>query len=286
MANEVSKATKQGIASYLGTEAIRQNVEKVVGSKDAQRFISSVVSATQSNPMIADCTNSSILSAALLGHSLNLPQSPQLSYFYMVPFNNTKKVKGEDGREHEVTVKEAVFQLGYRGYIQLAMRSGQYQKIVAADVREGELKSFNPITEEIVFEPILNYEEREQKPIIGYYGYFTLTNGFKKEIFWDKTRMENHAKRYSMSYRKGWSSSLWKSDFDDMARKTIIRQLISKWGIMSVDLEKAYESDMAVIREDGTPDYIDNIVDEPTPAVDVYADVQANEVIENEEKSE
>ena len=264
MANEVVKAEgKKNIVGFLTSEVAKKSIEDVVGKKDSQRFVSALVSAVQTNPTLAECTNNSLLNAALIGHSLNLPQSPQLSYFYLVPFNNSKK-----------GVKEATFQLGYRGYIQLAMRSGQYQKINACDIREGELKSYNPITDEYVFEPELDYVKR---------GYFILNNGFKKEIYWDKDRMEAHAKRYSASYRKGWDS-FWKSDFDEMARKTIIRQLISKWGIMSVDLEKAYESDMAVIRDDGSNDYIDNIPDEPEPAENVMAEIiegNVEEVVEN-----
>jgi recombination protein RecT len=189
----------------------------------------------------------------------------------MVPFNNSKK-----------GCKEATFQLGYRGYIQLAMRSGQYQKINATDIREGELKSYNPITDEYVFDPVLNYEERGKLPVIGYYGYFILNNGYKKEIYWDKARMEAHAKKYSASYRKGWDS-FWKSDFDEMARKTIIRQLISKWGVMSVDMEKAYTSDMAVIRDDGSSDYIDNVPDTPTEFKDVLEEVDGGNVTEIKE---
>ena len=280
MANEVATTKKMGIAGFLAQEAVKANVESVVGTKDSQRFISSVVSAVQTNPQLAECTNASILSAALLGQSLNLPQSPQLSYFYIVPYNNKKKIKDEKGRETEVTVKEGVFQLGYRGYIQLAMRSGQYQKIHAVEIKEGELKSYNPITDEFEFEPITNYEERQKKPVAGYYGFFILNNGSKKELYWDKARMEAHAKKYSAAYRKGWSSSFWGSDFDEMAKKTIIRQLISKWGIMSVEMEQGYVHDMAVIGEDGEANYIDNIPDDPAPAVDVYVD---SEVVEEKD---
>lgn len=277
MGNEVVVAKKQGIASYLTQEAVKQNIEGIVGAKDSQRFISSIVSAVQTNSTLAECTNASILSAALLGQSLNLPQSPQLSYFYIVPYNNKKKVINDQGKETEITVKEGVFQLGYRGYIQLAMRSGQYQKIQVTEIREGELKSYNPITEELEFDPILDYDERGKKAVVGYYGSFILVNGFKKEIYWDKARMEAHAKKYSASYRKGWSSSFWSSDFDEMAKKTILRQLLSKWGVMSVDLEKAYNGDMAVIDENGMPDYIDNVPDEPEKAVDVF-DTEAREI--------
>lgn len=279
MANEVATTQKQGIATYLSSEAVKQNVINVIGEKDTQRFISSVVSAVQSNSELAKCTNSSILSAALIGHSLNLPQSPQLGMFFLVPYNNTK-----------ANTKEAVFQLSYRGYLQLAMRSGQYSKIGVSDIREGELKSYNPITEEYVFEAETNFDSREKLPIVGYYAYFVMTNGYKKELYWSRDQMEAHAKKYSVSYRKGWSSSFWVSNFDDMAKKTMIRQLISKWGIMSTELETGYNNDMAVQDENGNPQYVDNVPDPPTPAEDPFAnedviDTVASEVTDGAEES-
>lgn len=272
MANEIATTQKQGIASFLSSEKVKENIMSVVGEKGTQHFISSVVSAVQTNPDLAQCTNTSILSAALLGHSLNLPPSPQLGFFYFVPYNNTRKTKDAQGKTEEIKVKEATFQMSYRGYIQLAQRSGQYQKINATDIREGELKSYNPITEEIEFDAVTDFAAREKLPVVGYYAYFVLNNGFKKEIYWSKEQMDAHAKKYSMSYRKGWNSSFWVSNFDDMAKKTLLRQLISKWGMMSLSMEDAYQGDMAVIDEYGNPEYVDNVPDEPEPAVDVYAE--------------
>lgn len=274
MANEIrpTEQKKVGIAGYLAQEAVKQNVANVVGQKDAQAFISSIVSAVQANPQLAECTNSSLLSAALLGHSLNLPPSPQLGKVYFVPYKNTK-----------AGITEAQFMLSYKGYLELAMRSGQYKKIHVTDIREGELKSYDPIEDEYVFEPITDVTKRNEAPIIGYYGYFILTNGFKQALYWSKEKLEAHAKKYSAAYRKGWDSSLWKTDFDSMAHKTMIRQLISKHGVMSIEMQRGFEGDYGIIREDGTADYIDNILDEPEKAVDVYA--EGVEVI-NEAKEE
>lgn len=279
MANEVAKTDnkKMGIATFLAQDAVKQNVESVVGNKDSQRFISSVVSAVQTNPQLAECTNPSILSAALLGHSLNLPQSPQLGYFYMVPFKNKKKVKDANGKETTIEMTEATFQIAYRGLIQLAMRSGQYKNMNVTDIREGELISYNPIEDTYEFKPETDFTKRQALKIIGYYAFFEMINGFRKGIYWSVEQLDAHAKKYSASYRNGWSNSLWKSDFDAMAKKTLLRQLISKWGIMSVDMEKAYTGDQAVIREDGTPEYIDNIPDEPYVAKDIYADDNKSE---------
>lgn len=273
MGNEVQIQKKQGINAFLQTEAVKSNIISVIGEKESQRFISSVVSAVQTNPALAECTNTSILSAALLGHSLKLPQSPQLQMFYLVPYNNKKKVKDSNGKEVETTVKEAVFQLSYRGYLQLAMRSGQYHKINACEIREGELKSYNPITEEYIFSPITDFTKRKELPVVGYYASFEMNNGYRKELYWSKEQMEEHAKRYSQSYRKGWFSSFWTSDFDAMALKTMLRQLISKWGMMSVDMETAYQHDMAVEDVNGNLVYTDNVPDEPEKAVDVMSDV-------------
>lgn len=280
MANELAEKKKQTIAGYLSSDAVKANIMSVIGEKDTQKFISSVVSAVQTNPQLAECTNGSILSAALLGHSLKLPQSPQLGFFYLTPFKNGKK-----------GVTEAQFMLSYRGMIQLAMRSGQYQKINVSEIKEGELKSYDPITEEFEFEAVTDYEKRQALPTIGYYAYFVLTNGFKKEIYWSKERMGKHAKKYSVSYRNGWSSSIWNTDFTSMAYKTLIRQLISRWGIMSVEMENAYTGDMAVLDENGNPDYVDNVPDEPTKATDVFADkdeivVDAVDVTEQKQESE
>lgn len=270
MANEVAKSEpkKLGIAGFLAQEAVKANVESVVGVKDSQRFISSVVSAVQTNPALAECSNSSILSAALLGHSLDLPQSPQIGMFYLLPF------RGKNG-------VEATFQLSYRGMLQLAMRSGQYKFMNVTDIREGELVSYNPIEDVYEFKAETDFNKRNALPIIGYYAFFEMVNGFRKGIYWSKEQVDAHAKKYSATYRKGYG--LWSTDFDAMAKKTMLRQLISKWGIMSVEMQKAYEGDQAVIRDDGTPDYIDNVADDPEKAVDVFADVTPVEVEENGE---
>lgn len=257
MANEVVTRTQQktGIATYLGGEAARANIAQVIGKENVTRFVSSVVSAVQANPQLASCTNASVVSAALQGEALKLAPSPQLGHFYMTPYKTRKKVNGE-----WVEVTEAVFTIGWKGYLQLAIRSGQYRSIVVSDVHSGEIE-FNPITEEMVLTPILDPEQREKTPIIGYYAMFELLNGFKKELYASKASIEAHAKRYSASYRydleSGKKSSIWSTNFDAMAKKTLIRQLIGKWGIMSVEMQQAYEKDMAVIDDEGKR-YVDN----------------------------
>lgn len=282
----VTQHQKAGIASYLGSDAVKNNIANVIGEKNVTRFISSVVSAVQINPTLAECTNSSILSAALQGEALQLAPSPQLGQFYMVPYDKKEKVSGK----WQTVAKEAQFQIGWKGYVQLAIRSGQYKKIVVNEIKTGEVE-YNPITEDIATHPIMNPEEREKAKTVGYYAMFELISGYKKELFSPKAAIDAHAKKYSQAYRtdlnKGYKNSKWTTDFDAMAKKTLIRQLIGKWGPMSVEMQQAYEKDMSVIDEDGTARYVDNTVDvEMQVAEDIEAnantvDFEEAEVVEN-----
>lgn len=266
-----NRQTKTGLAAYLTQDAVKKQINSIVGGKNGTRFISSIVSAVQTTPALQECTNPSILSAALLGEALNLSPSPQLGQFYMVPFDNKKK-----------GCKEAQFQLGYKGYIQLAKRSGVYKKINVISIKEGELISYNPLEEELEVNLIEDDYERENTPTIGYYAMFEEVNGYRHSIYWSKQKMLAHAEKYSFAFYKNggakslelleqgkipekdlWKySSFWFKDFDGMAHKTMLRQLISKWGTMSIDLQKAIDKDMAVIQEDGSADYVENAVEE------------------------
>ena len=238
--------SRLGMTAYLTQDAVKNQINQVIGGKNGQRFISAVVSAVNTNPMLQECTNQSILSAALLGESLNLSPSPQLGQYYMVPFND--KNRG----------KVAQFQLGYKGYIQLAIRSGQYKKLNVLAIKEGELIHFDALNEEIEVRLIEDEEQREQAATIGYYAMFEYVNGFRKAIYWSKAKMEAHALKYSKGYAAKKGYTFWEKDFDGMAYKTMLRQLISKWGIMSIDMITAIDSDMAVINEDGSKTYVDN----------------------------
>lgn len=241
---------KVGLAVYMTNEAVKSQINNVVGGKDGQRFISSIISAVQANPALQECSNPSILSAALLGESLKLSPSPQLGQYYLVPFKNTKK-----------GMTEAQFQLGYKGYIQLALRSGQYKKLNVLPIKAGELVKYDPLNEEIEVNLIEDEEKREEAETVGYYAMFEYLNGFRKTLYWSKAKMISHAKKYSPGYNrdleKGTEWTFWSKDFDGMAMKTMLRQLISKWGIMSIEMITAMDSDMGIIRQDGTVDYVE-----------------------------
>lgn len=223
-------------------------INKTLGDADrAKRFIASISSSVATNPDLQECDAGTILSGALLGESLNLSPSPQLGQYYLVPFNDSKR-----------GCKVAQFQLGYKGYIQLAIRSGQYKKINVVAIKKGELVKYDPLNEEIEINLIEDEEQRETAETIGYYAMFEHITGFRKAIYWSKTRKEKHAKKYSKGYAAKKGFTFWEKDFDEMAFKTMLRQLISKWGIMSVDIQSACERDMASVNIDGTFEYVDN----------------------------
>lgn len=216
--------------------------------KVQKKFTAAITSVVSTNKELEKCDARTILSAALCGHSLGLPPSPQLGQYYMLPFND---------RKHNRTV--ATFVLGYRGYIQLAIRSGQYKRLNVVEIKEGELVSWNPLTEEIEVKLISDESERALAKTIGYYACFEYTNGFEKALYWSRDKMEQHALKYSAGYKndveKGTEYTFWAKDFDSMAKKTMLRQLISKWGVMSVEMQNAFEADTHAINSDGSVDY-------------------------------
>ncbi len=261
-------------SSYLNGSAVKAQINSVVGVANSPRFMSAIVSAVNVNPALQECSHTSILSAALLGETLKLSPSPQLGQYYMVPFND--KDRG----------KVAQFILGYKGYIQLALRSGQYRKLNVLAIKEGELVYYDPLNEEIEVNLIQDEKLRESTPTIGYYAFFEYLNGFRKSIYWSTEKMIAHADKFSPAFsvdggdfgpngkfhrvsyadylakkypkRDEWMySSFWYKDFDAMAYKTMLRQLIGHWGIMSIDLQRAYEVDNTVESDNGQRAYVE-----------------------------
>lgn len=242
----------------------------------AKRFIASITSAVAVNPQLQECETSTIVAGALLGESLNLSPSPQLGQFYLVPF----KQKAKYDRNRNLISPECVnaqFVLGYKGYIQLAVRSGMYRKIIVHEIKDGELIRWDPLTEEFEASFIENEEKRDKTDTIGYYAMFEYVDGFRKTLYWSKDKMLVYADKYSPAFSKDayvklinneipanemWKySSFWYKSFDDMAKKTMIRQLISKWGGMAVEpLRVALEHDNNVLQR--SSDGFENIATE------------------------
>lgn len=242
----------------------------------AKRFIASITSAVAVNPQLQECETSTIVAGALLGESLNLSPSPQLGQFYLVPF----KQKAKYDRNRNLISPECVnaqFVLGYKGYIQLAVRSGMYRKIIVHEIKDGELIRWDPLMEEFEASFIENEEKRDKTDTIGYYAMFEYVDGFRKTLYWSKDKMLVYADKYSPAFSKDayvklinneipanemWKySSFWYKSFDDMAKKTMIRQLISKWGGMAVEpLRVALEHDNNVLQR--SSDGFENIATE------------------------
>lgn len=263
----------------IATPSYQNLIRNTLGDPErAKRFVATITSAVAVNPMLQECEAGSILSGALLGESLNLSPSPQLGQFYLVPFDVT--VKGRDGKALRdengdvVKVKKAQFVLGYKGYIQLALRSGYYKHLNVIAVKEGEYVKYNPFTEELVCNWIEDEEQREAAKTIGYAAMFEYLNGYQKILYWSREKMLIHADKHSPafsaeSYKKilngeisdkdMWKySSFWYKDFDDMAKKTMLRQIISRWGVMSTELQSAFEKDSTSVDMDKDGNFINS----------------------------
>lgn len=265
-------AQKPRFSVAIQTDAYKRLINNTLqDQKRAQRFIASVSSAVAVNPALQECDAGTILSCALLGESLELSPSPQLGQYYFVPFEQKAKYD-KNGELVSPARKVSTFILGYKGYIQLAIRSGFYKKLNVLAIKKGELIRYDPLNEEIEVNLISDELARETAETIGYYAMFEYVNGFKKALYWSKDKMLQHANKYSAAFKLNsynnlmlgkipekdmWKySSFWYKDFDSMAYKTMLRQLISKWGIMSIEMRKAFENDDSTINQDGTADYV------------------------------
>lgn len=256
------KSVNQLMNAMLDGENLRNRFQELLGQRTPQ-FISSVVSLVNADEKMQKAFFESpmtIIQSALKAASFDLPIDQNLGYAYIVPFNNYK-----DGKEKT----EATFILGWKGMHQLAIRTGAYRTINVVDIREGELKSYNRLTEEIKIQFIEDEDEREKKPVIGYVGYYKLVNGAEKTIYMTVKQIENHEEKF----RKGkYQTKGWRENFDAMARKTVYRRLIGKWGVMSIEYQNS--KDGYNLAEQMKEEYIDNgsteepiIIDEGTGEV-------------------
>lgn len=209
------------VKELLNSVSFKKRFEDIL-DKRAPQFMASVVNLVSSDANLQQCQPVSVVQACVMAATMDLPIDKNLGYAWVVPYNSK-------------TGKVATFQIGYKGYIQLALRSGQYKAINVIDVHEGELVKWNPLTEE--FE--IDFQARKSDAVVGYAGYFELLNGFRKAVYWSREEIVEHRKRFS----KTKSGGVWDSDFDAMARKTVIRNLLSKWGILSIAMQTAVSAD-------------------------------------------
>lgn len=257
--NNLSKTTTKSqvapvtVKSLLGSPNLKQRFEDMLGKK-AAGFVGSLINLTTSTKL-SKCEPMSVISAAAIAATLDLPIDPNLGFAWIIPYG-----------------AKAQFQIGSKGFTQLALRTGQYKNINVIEVYEGQLKSFNPLTEELKFD----FEAKENDTVAGYACFFKLINGFEKTTYWTKTSVEKHAKRFSKTYNSG----PWQSDFNAMAKKTVLKNTLSKWGILSIEMQTAIKTDQGVVHDlDGQEvDYADN----PTNNNDAV-EIDYSEV-ENEDK--
>lgn len=251
----------------MQTEKYKKLINNTLGDPvRAARFAANITSAVAVNPTLQECDAGTILAGALLGESLLLQPSPQLGQFYLVPFESKAK-RDRQGNVIKPACLKAQFVLGYKGYIQLALRTGQYKRLNVLEVKSGELGGWDPFEErfhEMHF--IEDFEKRAAMPTVGYIAHFEYINGFQKTLYWTADQMMSHADKYSPAFSAAaykkllngeipqnelWKySSFWYKDFDGMAKKTMLRQLISKWGIMTAEMTMAYERDGHVMMPD------------------------------------
>lgn len=238
----MSQVQKQSVKTFMKSDAVQQSIKQTLGAK-SQQFTASVLALVGQDELLAQAVPMTLLSSALTAAALDLPINKNLGFAHIIGYNNNRK-----------GIVEAQFQMGWKGFVQLAQRSGHYKTINTSDIREGEISNRDRLSGELTFEWIEDDTIREQMPVIGYVAYFRLTTGFEKMLYMSKSEIEAHAGQYSQAFKSGYGP--WKDNFDAMALKTVVKLLISKWGPMSTDLEKAMISDQAVLDGDKA-EYVD-----------------------------
>lgn len=250
--NKITPTTNNGVQqvnakqltlkSLLSTPTMQAKFNEVLDSKSSG-FMASLLNLVNGDPNLAEAEPMSVITSAMVAATLDLPIDKNLGYAYLVPFRDWKKNN----------VKVAQFQLGYKGYIQLAQRSGQYKALNVTPIYEGELISWNRLTEEIE----LDMDKKNSDEVVGYVGYFKLLNGFEKTVYWTKQEMEAHRIKHNKAKDKTKLANVWLSDYDAMACKTVLRGLLSKWGILSIEMQTAEINDGKAATIDG------NMIDIP-----------------------
>ena len=270
MENQI-QTTQQDVSTLkrfnacIASEQTQQYLQQVLHERKSS-FVNNVVALVSNNANLQECAPMSLIYAALKATALNLPLDPNLGFAYIIPYKNNKK-----------NTTEAQFQIGYRGLIQLAIRSGQYLLLNVTEVRHGEYRGENLLTGEVDIAMVPN---RESQPVIGYVAFFKLVNGFTKVLYMTVEKVKEHALRYSQTYSSKYDyvrkSSKWTTDFDEMAKKTVLKLLLGKFGPLSVEMQNAIQNDQAVIDDQGEAQYLDNPEEQQPSVEDIQEAVEAH----------
>jgi recombination protein RecT len=252
---KLEKSPVQVLKEMMNTDYVKRRFTEVMGKK-APAFIASIMNAAQKIPGLARCEPQSILSSAMVAATLDLPIDSNLGFAAIVPYN-IKMKDMQTGKEYWASL--AQFQIMYKGFIQLALRSGQYKTINISPIYEDEFESYDIVTGDVLIHPVEGgYREKEiEEKIIGYVAFFRLLNGYERIEFWSLKKIEAHGKKYSKSYKN--PNSLWQKDPHVMYAKTVLKNTLSKWGILSVSMQTAIIADQAVIKEFDKPIDSDNV---------------------------
>lgn len=246
------------VSQILSQDSVKKRFEDMLG-RQAASFISSVISLSSMDKNLAACDPKSVVSAAALAATLNLPVNKSLGFAWVIPY------KGK-----------AEFQMGYKGFVQLAIRTGQYKTMNASEIYADEIKYWNPITGVVEFTPMETWKQREAaetKKIVGYVSFFKLNNGFEKYLYMTNAQIDAHAKRYAQSYSN--PNGKWKTDRDAMAKKTVLKLILSKYGVLSIEMQRAMAADQGVVKDfdsasnkdaDPTVEFTDAVVVDEVPA--------------------
>lgn len=244
---QVVDPSKLGFKALMSTPAMKKKFTDILHEK-SDSFMGSLMTLVGGDNYLSQAEPMTIIASALKAATMDLPIDKNLGYAYVVPFNRSEKV-GNKWIKHN----EAQFILGYKGYIQLAQRSGQYKALNALAIYDGQLIDWNPLTEEFTFD----YKAKLSDEVIGYVGFFELLNGFKKTVYWTKQEIESHRIKNAKGYDKEKLSGAWIDNYDSMAIKTVLRNMLSKWGLLSVEMQSAITSDEKVFRVDENNDLIE-----------------------------
>lgn len=244
----------QTVKSLLSQANVKSKFEEILRDR-ANAFTANLAVMVNNNAALSKCDPMSVISAAVVAASLDLPIDPNLGFAHIVPYG-----------------EKAQFQIGFKGFIQLAMRSGQYSRIGVTEIYEGQLLDENPLTGEYTFD----FKAKKSETIIGWAAYFKTVNGFEKTLYWPVEKIKKHGLRFSQTFKKGFG--LWKDDFDSMAAKTVLKALLSKWGVLSTEMQNAVKFDQGVVKSVETQEveYLDN---DPIAAVFDEGQVKGKRIV-------
>ena len=282
MANETQVYSLKTFNQTITSPATQKYLTDLLHERKGQ-FVSNLTALVANNANLQECEPFTLMFAALKATALSLPIEPSLGMAHVIPYKNKKR-----------GITEAQFQLGYKGFQQLALRTGQYKRISTTEVRDGEIGKRNRLTGEIEWNWIEDEAKRLETPVVGYVNYFLLLNGFESTFYMSKEEMNAHALRYSQTYKSSVSyireQSKWTTDFDAMALKTVIKLNLSKNGVLSTELQEAIRADQSVMREENKYEYTDNdeqAIFDAQKAADVakkFEDFDSAEEVKNENK--